>query len=96
MKVTYNLLAVLGLTLSGCGHDAGKSAALIQDPPIKDLKSDRLRVLAMSCQSYPVNKSARGPYDAAYCKSAIDAWNSVPLQVAPIPAPELMAAPEKK
>ncbi len=90
MRVTHTLLAVLGLTLSGCGYNAGKSAALIQDPPIKELKSDQLRVLAATCQTYPVNKSARGPYDAAYCKSAIDAWNNVPLQVGTIPAPVLM------
>jgi hypothetical protein len=93
MRATYHLLAVLGLTLSGCGNDAGKSAALIHDPPIKELKSDQLRVLAMTCETYPVNKSARGPYDAAYCKSAIDAWNNVPLQVAPIPPPVLNGRP---
>ena len=95
MRVTYIVLAVLGLTLSGCGRDAGNSAALVQDPPIKELKSNQLRVLATACQSYPVNKSARGPYDAAYCKSAIEAWNNVPMQVGSIPAPVLMADPPK-
>jgi hypothetical protein len=95
MRVRDILLAVLGLTLIGCGQDAGKSAALIHDPPIKDLKSNELRVLVTTCQTYPVNKSARGPYDAAYCKTAIDAWNNVPLQVGTIPAPALMAAPNK-
>jgi hypothetical protein len=94
MRVTYILLAVLGLTLSGCGQGGGKSAALIHDPPIKELKSNELRVLATTCQTYPVNESARGPYDAAYCKSAIDTWNNVPLQAAPISAPVLMAAPK--
>jgi hypothetical protein len=95
MRVRHILLVVLGLTLSGCGQDAGKSAALIQDPPIKDLKSNELRALVATCQSYPVKKSARGPYDAAYCKLAIDAWNNVPLQVGTIQAPALMAAPNK-
>jgi hypothetical protein len=95
MRVTHTLLAVLGLTLSACSQDAGKSAALIQDPPIKDLKSNELRVLATTCQTYPVNKSARGPYDAAYCKSAIDTWNNVALQVGTIQAPVLMAAPNR-
>ncbi len=95
MRVTHILLAVLGLTLSACGHDAGKSAALIQDPPIKELKSNELRVLAKTCQTYPVNKSARGPYDAEYCKSAIDAWNNVPMQLGTIQAPVLMADPHK-
>jgi hypothetical protein len=95
MRVTYIRLAVLGLTLSGCGHGAGKSAALIQEPPINELKSNELRVLATNCQTYPANESARGPYDAAYCKSAIDAWNNVPLQAAPITAPVLMADPKK-
>lgn len=95
MRVTPILPAVLVFTLIGCGHDAGKSAALIQDPPIKELKSNELRVLAATCQSYPVSKSARGPYDAAYCKSAIDAWNNVPLQVGAMPAPVLMPAPQK-
>ena len=92
MRVTCILLAVLGLTLSGCGHNSGKSAAVIQYPPIKELTSHQVHLLAMTCQNYPTDKSARGSYDAAYCKSAIDAWKNVPLQVARIPAPVSMAA----
>jgi hypothetical protein len=95
MKIACILLAVLELSLTGCGHDGGNSLSLIQGPPIKELTSDKLRALAVNCENYPAGESARGPYDAAYCRSAIESWNNVPLQAAGISRPVLMSEPGK-
>jgi len=38
----------------------------------------------MECEKYVPDKSARGPYDAAYCEDAIAAWSDSPLQMLPI------------
>jgi hypothetical protein len=38
----------------------------------------------MECEKYPADKSARGPYDAAYCEVAMAAWADAPLQIVPI------------
>ncbi len=95
MKV-ITLLAVLGLAMSGCDNNAGRSSAFTNKPPIKDLTSSQLHDLAMTCQSYAGNRSARAPYDEEYCDSAIRSWINVPLQVARIPAPVLMTESPKK
>jgi len=50
----------------------------------------------MRCQKYEPDKSARGPYDAAYCDEAIAAWADSPLQIVPInkePKPDSNAPP---
>ena len=39
----------------------------------------------MECEKYAPEKSARGPYEAAYCEEAIAAWSDSPLQMVPIP-----------
>jgi len=85
--------------LAGCGGDAGQSAApkqpaapgrpagpeLIHSPPITQLVPEQLRTLSMECEKYSPDKSARGPYEAAYCEDAIAAWADSPLQMIPIP-----------
>jgi len=38
----------------------------------------------MECEKYVPDKSARGPYDAAYCEDAIAAWSDSPLQMLPM------------
>jgi hypothetical protein len=85
--------------LAGCGGDAGQSAApkqtaapgrpagpeLIHSPPITQLVPEQLRALSMECEKYSPDKSARGPYEAAYCEDAIAAWADSPLQMIPVP-----------
>jgi hypothetical protein len=58
---------------------------LIHSPPIAQLAAAQLRSLSMECEKYVPDKSARGPYDAAYCEEAIAAWSDSPLQIVPIP-----------
>jgi len=58
---------------------------LIHSPPIAQLPAAQLRSLSMECEKYVPDKSARGPYDAAYCEEAIAAWSDSPLQIVPIP-----------
>ena len=91
------LLAFAALT--GCGRDAGQSAVpkqsaapgqaavprLIHSPPIAQLAPEQLRSLSMECEKYSRDKSARGPYEAAYCEDAIAAWADSPLQIVPVP-----------
>jgi hypothetical protein len=82
--------------VSGCG---GKSevprqaeqapqaltSRLIHSPPVDRLAPQQLRALSMECEKYAPDKSARGPYDAAYCEQAMAAWSDAPLQIVPIP-----------
>jgi len=80
------------IALSGCGSDSGQSGAppkseaatLIHSPPVKQLTAQQLRSLSMACEKYPADKSAREPYDAAYCEEAMAAWADAPLQIVPI------------
>jgi hypothetical protein len=58
---------------------------LIHSPPIRQLVPEQLRALSMECEKYAPEKSARGPYEAAYCEEAIAAWSDSPLQMIPIP-----------
>jgi len=60
-------------------------ATLIHTPPIKQLDLRRLKALSMECEKYFPGQFARGPYDAAYCQAAIDAWGDAPLQMVRIP-----------
>ncbi len=64
----------------------GQAAAprLIHSPPIAQLATEQLRSLSMECEKYVADKSARGPYAAAYCEEAIAAWSDSPLQMLPI------------
>jgi hypothetical protein len=48
-----------------------------------DLK--QLKALSNECEKYLRGQFARGPYDAAYCQAAIDAWGDAPLQIVRIP-----------
>jgi hypothetical protein len=97
-KPTCILLMVFA-ALTGCGRDSGRSAApkqpaapgqaavprLIHSPPIAQLPPQQLRSLSMECEKYSPDKSARGPYEAAYCEDAIAAWADSPLQIVPVP-----------
>src|SRR5258705_4366908 len=64
----------------------GQAAAprLIHSPPIAQMSAEQMRSLSMECEKYVPDKSARGPYDAAYCEEAIAAWSDSPLQIVPI------------
>jgi hypothetical protein len=64
----------------------GQAAAprLIHSPPIAKMGAEELRSLSMDCEKYVPDKSARGPYDAAYCEDAIAAWSDSPLQMLPM------------
>jgi hypothetical protein len=98
LRPTCILLMMLA-ALAGCGRDAGQSAQpkqlaapaqpaaprLIHSPPISQLVPEQLRALSMECEKYAPEKSARGPYEAAYCEEAIAAWSDSPLQMIPIP-----------
>jgi hypothetical protein len=59
---------------------------LIHAPPINQLDLRRLKALSIECEKYLPGQFARGPYDAAYCQAAIDAWGDAPLQMLSIPA----------
>jgi hypothetical protein len=59
---------------------------LIHTPPIKQLDLRQLKALSLECEKYLSGQFARGPYDAAYCQAAIDAWGDAPLQMVRIPA----------
>ena len=92
MKPACLPLILFCIAVSGCGSDSGQSAAppksndamLIHSPPIKQLTAQQLRSLSMACENYPSDKSARGPYDAAYCEDAMAAWADAPLQIVPV------------
>jgi hypothetical protein len=51
----------------------------------------------MDCEKYVPEKSARGPYDAAYCEAAAAAWADAPIQMLPFEkdasAPQSSAPP---
>jgi hypothetical protein len=84
---TLILLLALGALLSACSGDSARlppPSRLIHSPPINQLADQQLRALSMECQKYEPDKSTRGPYDAAYCESAIAAWGDAPLQIVPI------------
>ncbi|HWY97139.1 MAG TPA: hypothetical protein VNX69_18225 [Steroidobacteraceae bacterium] len=71
---------------SGQAAVPGQAAAprLIHSPPIAKMAPEQLRSLSMECEKYVPDKSARGPYDAAYCEDAIAAWSDSPLQMLPM------------
>src|SRR5712671_4350908 len=91
-KALCIVLIVFSAASSGCGRDSGQTALpgqaaaprLIHSPPIAKMSADQLRSLSMECEKYVPDKSARGPYDAAYCEEAIAAWSDSPLQIVPI------------
>jgi hypothetical protein len=81
--------AVAGALLSACGGGAAPPAAkpgvptLIHSPPLSKLSDAQLRSLSMECEKYAPDKTARGPYDAAYCEAAMAAWADAPIQMLP-------------
>jgi hypothetical protein len=97
-KALCILLIVFSAASSGCGRDSGQTALpgqasapgqaaaprLIHSPPIAKMSAEQMRSLSMECEKYVPDKSARGPYDAAYCEEAIAAWSDSPLQMLPI------------
>jgi len=101
MKSACVLLVMFGAALTGCGREPGRAEvpsppagpALIHSPPIAQLAAAQLRSLSMECEKYVPDKSARGPYDAAYCEEAIAAWSDSPLQIVPIGKDEPMPNP---
>jgi hypothetical protein len=64
----------------------GDQPVLVHTPPIKQLDLKQLKALSIECEKYLPGQFARGPYDAAYCQAAIDAWGDAPLQMVRIPA----------
>ena len=87
------MLCVLSLTgiLAACSRVPAPQAqrvepTLVDTPPIKQLDLRQLKALSMECEKYLPGQFARGPYDAAYCQAAIDAWGDAPLQMVRIPA----------
>jgi hypothetical protein len=87
-----SLLSLLSLAgaLAGCSRAPapqarGNEPLLIQTPPVKQLDLRQLKALSMECEKYLPGQFARGPYDAAYCRAAIDAWGDAPLQMVRIP-----------
>jgi len=94
MKPAWLPLMIFNAALCGCGgtSDAPRVAQappasatrLIHAPPIDRLGAEQLRALSMECEKYSPDKSARGPYDAAYCEQAIAAWSDAPLQMIPL------------
>jgi hypothetical protein len=107
MKSACLLLVMFGAALTGCGREPGRAEvpsppaapsppagpALIHSPPIAQLPAAQLRSLSMECEKYVPDKSARGPYDAAYCEEAIAAWSDSPLQIVPIEKDEPIPNP---
>jgi hypothetical protein len=83
-------LCVLSLTgmLAACSRAPTPHAdepIHIHTPPIKQLDLKQLKALSMECEKYLPGQFARGPYDAAYCQAAIDAWGDAPLQMVRVP-----------
>jgi hypothetical protein len=97
-KAAFTLLIVFSAALPGCGRGTGQTGGpgqaavpgqaaaprLIHSPPIAKMAPEQLRSLSMECEKYVPDKSARGPYDAAYCEDAIAAWSDSPLQMLPM------------
>lgn len=88
------MLYVISLagTLAACSRAAPQAPAPqadepihIHTPPIKQLDLKHLKALSIECEKYLPGQFARGPYDAAYCQAAIDAWGDAPLQMLRIP-----------
>jgi hypothetical protein len=76
--------------LVACSHAPAPQARtdepnLIHTPPIKQLDLRQLKALSVECEKYFAGQFARGPYAAAYCQAAIDAWGDSPLQLVRIP-----------
>jgi hypothetical protein len=91
MKLAVFCVLSLASVLAACSRAPAPQAradepALIHTPPIKRLDLKQLKALSIECEKYLPGQYARGPYDAAYCQAAIDAWGDAPLQMVRIPA----------
>jgi hypothetical protein len=83
----FHVLSLAGL-LAACSRAPAPQAdepTHIRTPPISQLGLKQLKALSMECEKYLPGQFARGPYDAAYCQAAIDAWGDAPLQMVRIP-----------
>jgi hypothetical protein len=84
---TLLILFAFGAAVTGCDDGRPASPAppaasqFIHAPSISQLTNQQLRALSMDCEKYSPDKSARGPYDAAYCDAAIAAWGDAPIQL---------------
>jgi hypothetical protein len=90
MKSLIPCLLCLNLGLAACSRaplprSRADEPALVHTPPIKELTLQQLKALSMECERYLPGQFARGPYDAAYCQAAIDAWGDAPLEIVRIP-----------
>jgi len=88
-RLTLGTLFMVGV-LSACSRAPAPPGrtdepALIHAPPIKQLNLAQLKALSIECEKYLPWQFARGPYDAAYCQTAIDAWGDAPLEMVRIP-----------
>jgi hypothetical protein len=104
LRVSVSALvgALVGAAVSACGGSAPPAiptaeSKLIHSPPVAKLSDQQLRALSMDCEKYVPEKSARGPYDAAYCEAAAAAWADAPIQMLPFEkdasAPQSSAPP---
>jgi hypothetical protein len=87
-RLRLNVLLSLTAILAACSRAPAPQAdepTHIHTPPIKQLDLKQLKALSMECEKYLPGQFARGPYDAAYCEAAIDAWGDAPLQMVRIP-----------
>jgi len=92
MRVLLRCVLSLAAVLAACSRAPAPQArekadepVHIHSPPIGQLDLDQLKALALECEKYLPGQFARGPYDAAYCQAAIDAWGDSPLQMLLIP-----------
>jgi hypothetical protein len=86
MACLISLAGVLGACSRAPPAPRADEPILVHSPPIKQLDLKQLKALAIECDKYLAGQFARGPYDAAYCQAAIDAWGDAPLQMVRIPA----------
>ena len=90
MRLLVLCMLSLAGTVAGCSRAPAPQTradepTLIRTPPIKQLDLKQLKALSIECERYLPGQFARGPYDAAYCQAAIDAWGDAPLQMLRIP-----------
>ena len=77
------LILIIAATSCGCGRGSPPPPSVspyMHSPPIKQLSREQLHALSTECEKYPESSTQRGPYDAAYCRDAVDAWSDAPLE----------------
>ena len=87
-RLMLGTLFLVGV-ISACSRAPAPRARGRADPhphtAHKQLDLKQLKALSIECEKYLPGQFARGPYDAAYCQAAIDAWGDAPLQMVRIP-----------